>query len=798
LEEIVMALRMSRTWVVALAALILPLLSPPSVITADPKKEQLVDQVRDAIARGIQYLRDQEKGKGDWECDSISTPWPGGETSLALLALLNCGVDPDDPMIERGLRYLRTVEPQHTYVVGLQTMVFAAAGRAEDKERIQRNAEWLIKSRVWRDRQFVGWSYGKGRNYGGSDNSNTQYALLGLHEANLAGATIDKEVWELIRAYYVKSQRIDMRGVGREIGGWGYAPLEANGPDLTMTTAGLCGLLIAGLELNEGRETFLPNGTATNCGNYVENEPVAAALSFIGERFRVDYRRAVYYNLYGLERAGRLTGQRFLGEHDWYREGCQYLVAAQNREGYWIPDFKESIDGYKIVSTSFALLFLSKGRTPILISKLVHGPGADWNNDHNDVRNLAEFSSKELFKRQPLAWQVFDAKRGFVENNREELLTVVGDLMQSPIAYFNGHRSPSFTQAEEDLLKEYIEQGGFIFAEACCGKPDFDRGLRELLARLFPDTPLKPLAAEHPIWHAHFLVKPGDPFGLEGIERGCKTVVIYSPQDLSCLWEANQAGTPRGQAAFRLGANIVAYATGMELPKPRLTPPQVVRDEAEGKKVPRGYFKVAQLRHEGDWQPAPRAMRNLMLHAQEELRLPVAIKTETVHPSQERVLDYKFLYLHGRNAFNFGADERAIENLRADLQTGGVLLADACCGKPAFDKSFREFAAKLFPDKKLEQIPENDELFSKELNGEAITSVRCRRESATSGTTDPGYQNVAPYLEGIRLDKRWAVIYSKYDIGCALEKHQSSDCLGHDYPSALKLGTAAVLYALKR
>ena len=484
---------MSRTGFLALLVLLLPLEQSPPLTADGPKKERLVDQVRDAISRGVQYLRDQERGKGDWEIDTVSAAWPGGESSLALLALLNSGVDPRDPIIDRGLQYLRTVDPQHTYVVGLQTMVFAVAGRAEDKERIQRNADWLIKNRVFREKQFVGWSYGKGRNFGGSDNSNTQYALLGLHEAHLAGATIDKEVWESIRGFYLRSQHVDVRGYG----GWGYADLEANGPSLTMTTAGLCGLLIAGMELNEGRETLLPNGTATSCGNYMENQPVAAALGWIGDRFRVDHRHAVYYNLYGLERAGRLTGQRFLGDHDWYREGCEYLVAHQNQDGYWLPDFGH--DSFKIVATSFSLLFLSKGRTPILINKLVHGPGADWNNDHEDARHLVEYAGKELFKRQPLAWQIFDAKRGFVENNHEELLTVVGDLMQSPIAYFNGHRAPTFTQAEEDMLKEYIEQGGFIFAEACCGRPEFDRGFRELLTRLFPDTPLKPLAPEHPI-----------------------------------------------------------------------------------------------------------------------------------------------------------------------------------------------------------------------------------------------------------------------------------------------------------
>ena len=42
------------------------------------------------------------------------------------------------------------------------------------------------------------------------------------------------------------------------------------------------------------------------------------------------------------------------------------------------------------------------------------------------------------------------------------------------------------------------------------------------------------------------------------------------------------------------------------------------------------------------------------------------------------------------------------------------------------------------------------------------------------------------------------MIYSKVDIGCALEKHASSECLSHDHASALKLAKAAVLYSLKR
>jgi hypothetical protein len=749
----------------------------------DKPKELLVDQVRKAIDRGIQYLRDKEKGNGNWEgVDKSSIGMQGGWTSLAMLALLNAGVKPDDPIIQRSLEYLRSIEPSQTYVVSLQTMVFAEVGRPEDKARIQRNADWLIDAMVRDGGRCKGWTYGK-TNSRLSDNSNTQYALLGLHAARMAGIKIDREVWQSIREYYIRTQQPDQ--------GWVYNPAISNGTTLTMTTAGLCGLLISGMELNAGREVLQPNGTATNCGVYTENKPAVGALGWVSDHFRIDLPYNTYYSLYGIERAGRLSGQRFFGEHDWYREGCQYLVRVQRDDGSWQED--KTRDAWPVVSTSFALLFLSKGRMPILISKLVHGPGEDWNNDRNDARNMVEYASKELFRRQPMAWQVFDARRVEVKND-DDITSLVGDLLQSPVAYFNGHLAPRFNGVEKRLLQQYVEQGGFIFAEACCGRPEFDEGFRALMRELFPDNPLKPLGPEHPIWKAHALVPPGE-FPLEGIEYGCKTVVVYSPKDLSCLWEAGAYDAGRGQLAFRVAGNVIAYATGMEPPKPRLTPTEVVQDDPEGKQIPRGYLKVAQLRHEGDWQPAPNAMRNLLANLRKQAQLDVALQTKPIYASDPDLMDFKFLYMHGRGNFNFSPE--AVKNLRTDLEYGGLLFADACCGKKAFDQSFRDLMAKVFPDKKLELIPINDELYSQELNGTPIRTVRCRTEAA-GGAGAGEYREVAPYLEGIKVSTRWAVIYSKYDIGCALEKHQSTDCLGHDHASALKLGSAAVLYALKR
>lgn len=740
----------------------------------------------------MQFLNRQQRGNGSWELYTDLAGMEGGPTSLALLGLLNSGVPAKDPVVAKGLQYLRGLKPPTTYVRALQTMVFAEAGQNEDRERIAENVKWLIDARVIRDGQFFGWSYSTSPGRLG-DNSNSQYALLGLYAGKQGGAVISREIWQAIRDFYIRSQERD--------GSFIYQP-GARGAEgagsLTMTTAGLSGLLIAGMELNAGREGPLDaDGSAPNCGVYDENKPAVMALQWTAAKFRLDLPQRVFYNMYGIERIGRLSGLRFIGRHDWYREGCQYLVETQRDDGSWPAEIGH-FDKWPVVCTSFGLLFLSKGRTPVLISKLVHTdswprlPGdLDWNNDRNDLKHMTEFASRELFKKQPLAWQIFDIMRAADAMPEDE---VISDMLQSPIAYINGHFSPKrrFTAQEKKLLKQYVENGGFILAEACCSRQEFDLGFKQLAAELWPDNPLEELPGNHPVWTAFpgFNISPGQPYKLMGIQMGCKTVVIYSPQDLSCQWESNEFDG-RARTAFRLGANIIAYATGLEPPKPRLTEVAVASDKDDPRTIPRGYFRVAQLKFQGDYKPAPRAMRNLMDHMRKFAALDVVLKTEEMQVFSPNIRDFKFLYLHGRGKFRFAQEE--MENLRFNLENGGLLLADACCGQVMFDASFREFVKELYPKQNLERIPLDDVIFSKELNGEAITADNTRGRQEKNGQP----RNMPPWLEGIKIDGRWAVIYSKYDIGCALERHQSSDCIGYVPESALRLASAAVLYTLR-
>ncbi|MFO0846269.1 MAG: DUF4159 domain-containing protein [Gemmataceae bacterium] len=782
-----------------LAALPLPSLAdgPATVAAGD---DDLVRKVRKSIDEAVSFLKAQQrKTDGSWETGGGHMSGTGGATALVVMALLNAGCKPEDESVKRGLEYLRNLNPDKTYSVALQTMALCLARQPTvDKGKVERNVRWLLAARM-----SDGWSYGKlnAMTIGIADNSNTQYALLALHEAIQYGVPVDEKALKDVQALYVKSQSKGQGG-----GGWAYRP-SSRSTTMTMTTAGLANLIITGLDLAAGKSELRADGSADRCGQYADNEPVASALTWIADRFparlteEVAYDRFVhpFYCLYGVERAGRLSGQRFFGGHDWYEIGCRYLVALQRADGSWAGSASRgSLDHWPVVATSFSLLFLSKGRTPVLVSKLAYGNANDmgWNNKRSDVKHLVEFTSRELFKGEPLAWQVFDVRNADAptEASRRAL---AAQLLQTPVVYFNGHHmAPRDKEAE--ILKEYLANGGFVLAENCCGKdhfPGFDRDLRQLVRTVLPDAELKPLEPDHPVWTASgkFVASPRD-FPLEGVKQGCKTILIYSPVPLAGFWEGNRfADKARGQKAFELGANVLAYATGLEAPRPRLSKVEVVNDNP-GEKVKRGFLQVGQLRHEGDWQPAPKAMRNLMAEAR-KVGLDVVLKTTPVYPTEDGVLDYRFLYLHGRGHFEAKAAD--LKKLRFNLKSGGVLLADACCGSRAFDAAFRKFVEELFAGEgaKLEPIPPDDELFGAELNGEAIATVKRRSLAADGKRVEPEFKPFRPALEGVKVRGRWAVIYSQYDIGCALERHSSPDCLGHDPPSALRLGRAAVLYA---
>ena len=144
------------------------------------------------------------------------------------LALLTAGEQArlaDDPEGARVPARLRPEDLHSTYAIGLQTMVFAAADPAKDRVRIAANVDWLEEApdQARRPGYWPGsWSYTESKRGRPGDNSNTQYALLGLHAASEAGVPVKTEVWALSRGYWERSQKRD--------GSWAYTPDSTRRP----------------------------------------------------------------------------------------------------------------------------------------------------------------------------------------------------------------------------------------------------------------------------------------------------------------------------------------------------------------------------------------------------------------------------------------------------------------------------------------------------------------------------------------------------------------------------------------
>lgn len=768
-------------------------------LAAPVRADVTAEQVRQAIDRAIKYLKLQQKADGSFQPGYEQQR--GGVTALCTLALLNAGVEADDEQVRRALDYLETIRPEKTYVVSLQIMVFAKASPERYRNEIARRVAWLEKTQITQDETRGSWSYpGLGRK---GDPSNSQFALLALHEAERLGIRADAQTWRLAKTYWEELQNPD--------GSWEYFPGQPTG---SMTCAGISSLVITSDRMREDVADL--DGERIRCCPQTESDtdPIQKGLGWLGSNFAVGTnpgrgKMHLLYYLYGLERVGRLTARRFIGDHDWYREGAEALLRMKGDAvgGRWVGVGADEQN--PLVATSFALLFLSKGRRPILLSKLKHGASDDWNRQPNDVNNLTRYVESRW--KQDMTWQVVDLEAATIE-----------DLLESPVLYFCGSESPlpDSAAAQEEIaqkLRGYVDQGGFLFAEAYVGGSDFDQGFRRLInERVFPEREyrLVPLPPEHPVWRTAEKVDAKYVRPLWGVEFGCRTSVVYAPPDtsaegppsLSCLWELALGGRDQQfsqpvqeqiDAGLSIGTNVLAYATNQELRYKDPARPEPLAGTTHDQ-FPRGRVYIANLRHMGGCDAAPRALVTLLESAAREQKMRVGVEKREVALTDPGLFDYHMVFMHGRNSFHLTDVER--EKLRTYVERGGMLFANAICASRYFEQAFRREMEATFPDRPLKPIPKDDPLYDNLYGGYDLSTVTRRDPGAASrsGTLEPVLRKLPPELEAIRVGERYGVIFSPYDLSCALERHDSPECQGYVREDARRIGLNVLLYSLQQ
>jgi len=150
-------------------------------------------------------------------------------------------------------------------------------------------------------------------------------------------------------------------------------------------------------------------------------------------------------------------------------------------------------------------------------------------------------------------------------------------IFDAPLLYITGHERFTLTNDEVSQLRKYLLKGGFLFAEACCGRKGFDQAFRAEMKKVLPDKQISLIPADKDVYSVPNPVKRisvtpllANLLGtsiiaprLEGMEIGGHYGVIYSPYGMAGSWEMDQSPYALGYndiEALRLAQNILMYA----------------------------------------------------------------------------------------------------------------------------------------------------------------------------------------------------------------------------------------------
>jgi hypothetical protein len=304
---------------------------------------------------------------------------------------------------------------ERTYAVALQAMILEEVNRVKFQTRIAQCAQFLLDAQC----QNGQWSYGgppqtgvassslkldvataatfdatgarikpkvqrkitslRKMQEGGptGDNSNSQYAALGLRACADAGIVIPKAVIQRAQTWWRISQHEEEEkraGVATGDGaagpaGWCYGPRDHGHNAYATMTAGAVGSVAIWNYLQDEKAT-------------AKDPTLQKGLAWIDRHFSVssnegpdehlkDTKWMVFYYLYALERAGVLANTESFGAHRWYPEGARWILGQQRGDGSWLgplPHGDRSEGANAAWDTCFAILFLKRATRPLVAS----------------------------------------------------------------------------------------------------------------------------------------------------------------------------------------------------------------------------------------------------------------------------------------------------------------------------------------------------------------------------------------------------------------------------------------------
>ena len=423
------------------------------------------DRTSVAIDKGIEYLLPATKAYiGEVRAGGKDIDKKQGQLALQVYALLVAGVSHEAPVIREAFGYLNTINLNHIYTISCYIFALDAA-----ISQIENDLVMLQPAHVqaqFRDNPKVGKAYrprleaainalrrsqnskGVWRYKTGAqdfDNSNVQFAVLGLGVGAKRGIPIDKEVWIKVMDHFVKGQQKsggeikdrltmqteeeqDRRKHDHKVT-VKQDPDDKNSSRKTSKSKKKTSKEKKKDERTVVRKTVPPDpenpviGTEAiqvfkrgwdyeNKGKANWNMTCAGLSSVILARINLkgklppSAKKALdksirdgygwvmghwgfsgnYYGAYSLEKVADIGHVKLFGSHDWYAEVSSWLLGAQKGDGSW-PE--GGGHGSNVgVNTSFALLILNRATATTLLTRnpanRIMISGRTSNNDPED------------------------------------------------------------------------------------------------------------------------------------------------------------------------------------------------------------------------------------------------------------------------------------------------------------------------------------------------------------------------------------------------------------------------------
>ena len=415
----------------------------------------------------------------------------------------------------------------------------------------------------------------------------------------------------------------------------------------------------------------------------------------------------------------------------------------------------------------------------------------DWRSDTTDIYLLLNFANSKL----GLNYRYIETPLASFSWNPAEL----------PVLYFTGHDDFTFTDDELAHLGWYLRDGGTLIGDACCGANAFAQAFARNVKQIFPERPFREIAADDPLYRCFYEIddvvykdEGKDPLAgkpnLRGMNIGCRIAVMLSTHDMSCGWAQHEH--PQGKRiaaddATRIGTNIITYVLANYQYAKCYSTQKIYHEEnvgepPRGRPQPREQFVLGQVVHGGDWDPNPTAVPNLLKHLAAGSTIDVAFARADVDLRKLDVFRHPFIYMTGHDDFELTDQE--VASLRGYFANGGVMLANACCGRAAFDSAFRREMHRVLPGSPLQGLQLDHPIF--------FSLHRIQRVQFTPWMKDQRPDITAPMLEGVSLGGQLCLIYSRWDLGSGWEGIPHPYSLGYTTEDALKIGANAVVYAL--